>query len=250
MRLLDWVRVIWRDNRDATYFSKRVAIGTLGIPTFISFLERYVPGLQTEIGLSSFLPIPLSVWTILLLILALLFSLESGFRTWSKVADRLATIEDTTPRLRLEFREGDSRFLNCLSDPLNFGIGDLFTGSVRVHNETRNRASVHELNVYIEDIVPIATRERLIRVVHRFVDNSLSTVNAGAPHFIPVLHFPNVPHHDECLLLLRCNLQQPCVGTEFLMKVWATGRDMMDPARIVIRFGIRDNSFFMEERPG
>lgn len=59
--------------------------------------------------------------------------------------------------------------------------------------------------------------------------------------------FDAPPTRDECKLEVPCHGMRDPVGSEFLMKIVATGDGVKEPARIQIRFGFRDETFFMSQ---
>lgn len=144
MRFVDWIKVIWQDNKDASYLSKRMASAVIGIPTAISFLESWgLPGFKEALPLSHFIPLPPWAWVNLLLLVALFFSSESGFKTWRKAADRLRAIEESCPRLRIDFRENDTRYLLQESAVEHLSQGFVYTGYVHLLNETDSCETIH-----------------------------------------------------------------------------------------------------------
>lgn len=249
MRFVDWVKVIWQDNKDASYLSKRMASAVIGIPTAISFLESWgLPGFKEALPLSQFIPLPPWGWVNLLLFVALFFSVESGFKTWRKAADRLRTIEESSPRLRLDFRENDTRYLHHEAANEHLSQGIVYTGYVHLLNETESCETIKNVRLFIKDIIPFQHDKRKFKITRRHFLDSAVDLNAGLHQPIMLFRFFDAPPaRDECKLEVPCYGMTDPVGSEFLMKVVATGDGVKEPARIEIRFGFLDENFFMSQ---
>ena len=174
----------------------------------------------------------------------LLAKLPSTFKQARKKES--APTESALPKLRLEFRESNTQFLRKEWHQEHLSQGWKYTGLIAVRNEAGK--SIDQVRIAIGGIFPSRQGTRNFAVKRHAPDGIILNSIAPRDHqFVTLFElFDAPPFHNACILHVACEDENPGVGEEFRVKIRATGRDVGDPARIQIRFGFRNEQFFME----
>jgi hypothetical protein len=150
-------------------------------------------------------------------------------------------------KLRLEFRNGDNRFLVKSSHTDHLSTGMKYSGLIAVHNDSVN--PIDQVRIVIDGIFPSRFGTRNFIVKRDATDGVVISIAPRDRQFIPIFEFFDAPpFHNECLLHVACEVANPGTGEEFLLKMRVTGRTIPEPARISLRFGFHNDEFFMQQR--
>jgi len=153
------------------------------------------------------------------------------------------TFQATVPKLRLEFRENDNRFLRREAHHSTHSTGKKYTGSIAVFNESPE--SVDQVRIVIGSIFPTQQGARNFNVISKAQLGTGISIAPQDRQFITLFEFTEIS--NDCLLRVECEVAIPGAGEEFLMKVRATGRNVSEPERITLRFGFRNGEFFLNK---
>lgn len=154
--------------------------------------------------------------------------------------------QTVTSNLRLEFREGNTQFLHREPHHVHLSAGTKYSGLIAVHNDSVNPSD--QVRIVIDGIFPSRFGTRNFAVKCDAPDGIVISIAPRDRQFIALFEFFDAPpFHNECLLHVACEVANPGTGEEFLMKVRVTGRTVSEPARIMLRFGFRDDEFFMRQ---